>query len=251
MDSSSFLENIYISPLELCNLNCRYCYTRKTKTILTNKQILSFIKRYQHHVSLKSIIFCGGEVFTLKHFPRLINNLHQKNIFTTIITNGTIDRLKSIKDPKNCQLLVSFDGPQAIHDANRGNGNFAKSQQFVAHALQLGFPVEIFFLITKDSYPYKDSFNLFDLPKTYLTDRLGSLTRDQVNHIRQNYRCYPPKNFGCNTFSLQSDGKFYGCCETSLSLGSFSDPIKSIISKFLSLNPHCGDPKFQCNFQNS
>lgn len=275
MDFSSALENIYISPLELCNLHCQYCYTPKTKNILSHSQILSFVKRYQSTLSkfagkfltsvergdtftakkkviknlrLNSIIFCGGEVFTLKNFPRLINHLHQQNIFTTIITNGTIDRLKSIKDPKNCQLLVSFDGPEAIHDANRGPGNFAKSQKFVAHALKLGFPVEIFFLITKNSYPYKDSFELFNLPKTYLIDRLGSLTPDQVKIIRQNYRTFPPKNFGCNTLSLQSDGKFYGCCETSKSLGTLTDPLDQIINKFLTLDPVCNDIKFKCNF---
>jgi len=102
----SSLENIYISPLELCNLNCKYCYTKKTKNILSNGQILSFVRRYNNYlkairkrdffstlslvtdsqekknyvkncdISLKSIIFCGGEVFTLKNFPRLVNKLN-------------------------------------------------------------------------------------------------------------------------------------------------------------------------------
>lgn len=120
----------------------------------------------------KSIVFRGGEVFTLPDFTKLVNTLLSQKIFITIITNGTIDKLREISDPKNCQLLVSFDGPPKIHDANRGKGNFAASQAFVKHALALGFPVEIFFLITQDSYPYKDSFDLFGLPKTYLTDRL-------------------------------------------------------------------------------
>jgi sulfatase maturation enzyme AslB (radical SAM superfamily) len=53
--------------------------------------------------------------------------LIDKDIFITIITNGTIDRLEKIKNPNNCQLLVSFDGPKDIHDQNRGNGNFDKS----------------------------------------------------------------------------------------------------------------------------
>ena len=48
---------------------------------------------------LKSIIFCGGEIFTLKSFPRLINKLNKLGIFITIITNGTIDHLSEIKTP--------------------------------------------------------------------------------------------------------------------------------------------------------
>lgn len=246
------LENIYISPLELCNLSCKYCYTQKTKAILPNSKILSFVRRYQKHVKLKSIIFCGGEVFTLKNFPRLVNKLNSLSIFVTIITNGTIDKLEKIKNHRNCQLIVSFDGPQNIHDSNRGPGNFSKSKNFVKHALKLGFPVEIFYLITKDSYPHKDSFNIFNLPKTYLTDRLGSLTKKQVIEIRQNYPVYPPKNFNCSMLSLQSDGKFYACCESQKSIASLSDPIKKILLDYSTIyrnNPLCSDPDYFCGLK--
>ena len=278
----SSLENIYISPLELCNLNCKYCYTKKTKNILTNQQILRFIKKYKtflnkfrsqqffgdiqrgnalardikfvdEKLSLKSIIFCGGEVFTLKNFPRLVNNLISKNIFITIITNGTIDNLNKIKDPKNCQLIVSFDGPEAIHDANRSQGNFAKSKKFVQHALKLGFPVEIFYLITKESYPYRDKLDILSLPKTYLVDRLGSLTPFQIKDIRKNYPVYPPKKFGCAMLSLQSDAKFYPCCESQKSIGSLSDSISKILLNYLSAyqnSPLCSDPNYFCNLKN-
>ncbi len=275
----SSLENIYISPLELCNLNCKYCYTKKTKNILSNKQILSFVRRYNHYfqshnhvflralnvathsqrekkydetLSLKSIIFCGGEVFTLKNFPCLVNNLISKNIFITIITNGTIDKLEKIKNPKNCQLIVSFDGPKNIHDANRGAGNFTKSKKFVEHAQKLGFPVEIFYLITKDSYPFINKLNIFNLKKTYLTDRMGSLNSKQIKNIRQNYPVFPPKNFGCSQLSLQSDGKFYGCCESQKSIGSLSDSISKILLNYLSTylnSPLCSDPKYFCNLK--
>lgn len=265
----SSLENIYISPLELCNLRCHYCYTRKTKNILSNRQILNFVTDYQtflkkhFNLNLKSIIFCGGEVFTLPSFPRLVNTLLKKNIFITIITNGTIDKLDQITDPKNCQLIVSFDGPQKIHDHNRGSGNFQKSLNFVKHALQLDFPVEIFYLITQDSYPYRHSFpqslskalKLYSskvLNFTFLTDRLGSLTPAQVKHIRQKYPVYPPKNFGCAMLSLQSDGNFYPCCESALKLGSLSDPISLIVTNYLSrclTSPLCPDPHYFCNLK--
>ncbi len=269
-------ENIYISPLELCNLSCLYCYTQKPKTILSNDQILDFIDRYQQiltnpknnffrnfnaqhlteeknsfkDLKLKSIIFCGGEVFTLPDFPELINQVLDRNIFVSIITNGTIDKLDQIKQPHNCQLIVSFDGPKKIHDQNRGLGNFAKSKKFVNKALKLGFPIEIFYLITKDSYPFKDKLNIYNQHKTYLTDRLGSLSSDQVKNIRNNYDCYPPKDFGCNIFSLQSNGKFYGCCESTRSIGSLSDPLEKVIQNYIDIitkHPKCYDPDYHCN----
>lgn len=252
------LENIYISPLESCNLNCRHCYTTKTKEILSNTQILKFISKYRRHLqqmsslslrgglrkglNLKSILFCGGEVFVLKDFVSLVNTLLQQSIFITIITNGTIDKLDQISDPANCQLIVSFDGPRDIHDTNRGTGNFDKSVEFVRHGLSLGFPVEIFYLVTADSYQYIDQFNLQNLKITYLVDRLGSLTKPQTLNLLRHYPTYPSQNFGCFQLALQSDGKIYGCCESSVPLASASDPIDKIINNFnksLDICHHC------------
>ena len=247
------VENLYISPLEICNLNCRYCYTKKTKNRLSNSQVLSFVSQFPN---LKSIIFCGGEVFTLADFPDLVNQLISQNIFITIITNGTIDRLTEIKNPSNCQLLVSFDGPKDVHDYNRGSGNFDKSSNFLKHALDLGFPAEIFFLITKDSYPYRRTFNLFNLPKTYLVDRLGSLTPAQTKNILKNYSTYPNKKFGCFQLSLQSDGLVYGCCESAITLGTLTTDPQILIKNFhqllspcrkCQLCQGCVDPKFFCH----
>lgn len=284
------LENIYISPLELCNLRCLYCYTDKTKSILSNEQILHFINEYKSVLAnlpkhflepsskhqplttrknifeslptLKSIIFCGGEVFTLKDFPALLNQVVSKGIFVSVITNGVVDRLNEIVQPHNCQLIVSFDGPEKIHDQNRGSGNYQKSKAFVQKALNLGFPVEIFYLITKDSFPYKDSFprefrSSLKFPAssisfTFLTDRLGSLTKVQEKNIRTNYPCYPPKNFGCNIFSLQSNGKFYGCCESNKSIGNLSDPLEPTVFKYLDIitrHPKCSDPDYWCGLK--
>ena len=259
----SALENIYISPLELCNLHCQYCYTDKTKNILSNKDILDFVEKYQNFLNkksflLKSILFCGGEVFTLPDFPDLVNTLIQKGIFITIITNGTIDCINQIKDPKNCQLLVSLDGPKEIHDQNRGLGNFDKSIKFIEHAKELGFPVEIMFLVTKDSYLYKDSFNVFDLPKTYLTDRRLSLTNEQTLDIKKNYQTFPDPNFGCFQLSLQSTGIITGCCESYLRLGTINDDPAIYVANFIkslsvcSSCQKCGgccDPDFLCGYK--
>lgn len=228
----SALENIYISPLEQCNLNCKSCYTQKTKNILNNQQILGFVDRYSSIINLKSILFCGGEVFLLADFPKLVNQLIRQNTFITIITNGTIDRLSEIENPTNCQLLVSLDGPKNIHDQNRGQGNFQKNKEFIRHALKLGFPAEIMFLINSASYPFKDSFDLFNLKKTYLTDRLHSLTKEQVLDIKKNYPTYPAKNFGCFQLALQSDGLIYGCCESPKPLAKLTDPPKTIVDNF-------------------
>lgn len=268
------LENIYISPTELCNLACRHCYTKKTKHTLSNKQILNFVDKYSKHLNslslnLKSILFCGGELFLLPKFTHLVNQLVDQKIFITIISNGTIDKLNQIKHPSACQLLVSLDGPKHIHDQNRGGGNFDKSIKFIKHAISLNFPTEIFFLITKNSYPYIDSFQHYltkflstpTINLTYLTDRLESLTPKQVLNIKRNYPTYPTKNFGCFQLALQSNGSIYGCCESSAPLAKITDSVSKIIEAFSSslstcINCSlyqkqcfgCTDPNFLCNY---
>ncbi len=254
----SALENIYISPLELCNLNCQICYTNKTKHILTNEQILNFVSAYSSYLNtnqlnLKSILFCGGEVFTLPTFIPLINTLLYKNIFISIITNGTIDHLDQITDPKNCQLLVSFDGPKAIHDANRGRGNFQKSVNFVKHARTLGFPVEIMYLVTPQSYEFIDTFSIENVKNNFITVKTKfytdkhplavdtqspGLTKEQILNIKRNYKTIPAKDFGCFQLSLQSNGKIYGCCETPRPIGLMTDNPQVYVDAFTqSLNP--------------
>jgi len=261
----SVLESIYISPLESCNLACKYCYTHKTTDILSNQQILDFINQYSsfihesYFLNLKSVLLCGGEVFLLPDFPKLVNTLIDKDIFVTIITNGTIDRLEEIKKPDSCQILVSFDGPKDIHDQNRGLGNFDKSIKYIKHAQELGFPVNIMFLITKDSYPYKDTFldylkteyDIKNIELTYLTDRKMSLTNDQCLDIKLNYPTFPDKSFGCSQLSLQSTGNITGCCESSISLGKITDNPQIYVSKFidsLSKCSECCDPSYLCGY---
>ena len=297
----SALENIYISPLENCNLTCKYCYTKKTTNVLSNQQILKFIdqynnffqknsadaffssiqrathigrleknrvKEFSNNIKLKSVILCGGEVFTLADFPKLVNELIQKDIFVTIITNGTIDQLEKIKNPSNCQILVSLDGPKEIHDLNRGSGNFEKSIKYIKHAQILGFPIGVMFLITKDSYPFKDSFpsilsrelehqstNQLDI--TYLTDRKMSLTPEQCLDIKLHYPTFPAKNFGCFQLSLQSNGIITGCCESNKPLGKITDDPKIYIDNFIkSLSPcikcqkcgGCSNKNYLCDY---
>jgi len=203
-------------------------------------------------------MFCGGEVFLLPKFTQLVNKLLAQNIFITIITNGTIDKLAEIKDPKNCQLLVSFDGPKSIHDQNRGAGNFDKSKKFVKNALKLGFPVEIMYLVSPLSYGKK--LSICNLKNNYITLKTKSfdntlnnlpLSPDQIITIKK------PFNFGCYQLSLQSNGDITACCESLTAIADITDNPKNIINNFKNtLLPcqkcqkclGCTSPDFLCGY---
>lgn len=255
----NILSHLYINPLEKCNLRCKICYTKKTAPILSNTQILDFIERYEEVQPVKTITFCGGEVFALVTFPELINVLTAKGIFVQVITNGTIDRLEMIKQPNNVNLIVSLDGVQEYHDANRGEGNFQKSTDFLKKAHKLGFHTEVFSIVTRQNLSQVDEF------ENSLTEKLGQsvpvtyhprkppaylmhhpvsnvvgetvgfdfLEPEEMAEIMQTRNVFPPKNLGCYQVALMSDGKVYGCCEGVLPIGTIADEPQKLLDMMM------------------
>lgn len=249
------LSHLYINPLEKCNLKCKICYTKKTAPILSNADILDFVERYQIVHDVKTITFCGGEVFALVTFPDLINSLTERGIFVQVITNGTIDRLAMIHEPNAVNLIVSLDGLEVYHDANRGEGNFKKSTDFLRKARALGFHTEVFSIITRQNIQFIDLFEStlakitgYTLPITYHprkppaylmhhpvsnivgeTNGFDFLEPTEMVEIMQTRNVFPPKNLGCYQVALMSDGKVYGCCEGVLPIGSISDQPQKLI----------------------
>jgi MoaA/NifB/PqqE/SkfB family radical SAM enzyme len=251
------LNHLYINPLEKCNLKCKICYTRKTDPILTQEQMVEFIKRYRQSHKLQTITFCGGEVFALKYFPELINTLTSDGIFIQTITNGTIDRLDAITTPNMVNLIVSLDGLKDFHDANRGEGNFNKSLNFLKKAKALGFHKEIFSIITHQNLPHIDEFENYlntalqeklnityhpRKPPTYLLHNPNSnifgetkgfdfLTKQEMRTVMHERNTFPPKDLGCYQIALTSDGRVFGCCEGVRPIGTIRDPIPTLIEK--------------------
>lgn len=266
---SKVLHHLYINPLEKCNLKCKICYTKKTDPILSEKQILDFIDRYQKEYEVKMITFCGGEVFALPYFPHLINTLTVRGIFIQTITNGTIDQLSKLETPNLNNLIVSIDGLEEYHDLNRGKGNFKKSIAFLKKAKSLGFHFEIFSIVTKQNYSQIDAFEAYlkkelgDIsvtyhprkPPEYLTHHPISniegetsgfdyLSVDELVEIMKTRNVFPPKDLGCYQIALASSGIIYGCCEGYRPLGKMDDPIATL---FKNLERRIGGPCLGCS----
>jgi MoaA/NifB/PqqE/SkfB family radical SAM enzyme len=250
------VHHLYINPLEKCNLKCKICYTKKTAPILSNTQILDFVDRYDQIEKVETITFCGGEVFALANFPLLLNEVTKKGIFVQVITNGTVDRLEQIEQPNSINLIVSLDGIEKYHDANRGTGNFQKSLSFMKKADILGFHLSIFSILTHDNLPLISQFEasiqkelgfLPDVtyhprkPPEYLMhhpvsnivgeiDGFDFLTKAEMLEVMQTKQVFPPKELGCYQIALVSDGKVYGCCEGVTPIGTIETPAAELIA---------------------
>lgn len=277
------LSSLYISPLASCNLHCKICYTKKTPQRLTAAQIQDFIDRYRRVQRLDSITFCGGEVFLLSWFVKLVNQLTADGLLVEIITNGTIDCLDELTDPNLTNLIISLDGCQGEHDANRGKGSFNKTWQFLLKARRLGFHTQVFTVVTSHNFNQLDAFEswlrqeLGELPEityhprkplSYLqahpldncmgsTQPFGFLDPEQLAELANNRTVFPPVKLGCHQLSLMSDGRVYGCCEGTRPIGHINDPVKTLLKRYQTsigipagYNKHnclgCSEPKFVC-----
>ncbi len=285
------LPHLYLSPLEQCNLNCQLCYTNKSKAQLSQPQVLDFVARYRtflktQNLNLQTITLCGGELFLLDWMTDLINKFTDQGIITEIITNGTIDRLSQLKTPNKIDLIVSLDGLQPEHDANRGPGTFNQSFSFLKKAQQLGFHTEVFTIVSQKNYQTLAKFEQFlqnnlkqpvtityhpRKPRTYLKQHpkdnhnqakkeFGFLTKAQLQHLLHTKKVFPPKNLGCFQMSVMSDGMVYGCCEGTKPLGTITDDINELLEQLQArikvpagFNEHtylgCSQPDFACGLK--
>lgn len=250
------LHHLYINPIERCNLACKICYTKKSSFVLKEKEITDFINRYDKIHKVKIITFCGGEVFLLPYFPKLVNKLTERDIYTQIITNGTIDRLSEFSNRSFINLIVSLDGLQHYHDSNRGKGNFQKVIKFLKKVQKMGLHTEIFSIVTKENFRKISAFENYlknhfaDIPITYhprkppsyllnhpVSNIFGELknfgfpTKTQLTKLLQTKKVFPPRNLGCWQIALFSDGKVYGCCEGTTPIGNINDPIENLVNE--------------------
>jgi len=123
---------ISIRITNACNHRCAVCgqygikgymHTQKGKELLKTlpldkyKQIVDQMNKYK-----PVYYFTGGEPFLYPNFTELINYIKQKKSIVSVVTNGVKLKEKAAEIVKNGwdMILVSFDGPEEVHDACRG-----------------------------------------------------------------------------------------------------------------------------------
>jgi sulfatase maturation enzyme AslB (radical SAM superfamily) len=116
---------LFIKPTKNCNLNCSYCDLPAEKIKMSSdmaQNISKFIKSSDENFD--RILFTGGEPLLN---PKIINIFAENfpEIKLKIITNGTVLNQKIqeifLKNKDRISIILSFDGPKDIQDANRDN----------------------------------------------------------------------------------------------------------------------------------
>lgn len=118
-----------------CNSKCRYC-TNHLKNVpeMSTKEIFRLVDSADK-AGCAHIDICGGEPLLRKDIGRIIDYIHNKGIFVSMATNGYL-LPQMIDTVKNVDLVtISLDGPEEVHEKNRGKGTHEKVMKAIDTAL--------------------------------------------------------------------------------------------------------------------
>jgi MoaA/NifB/PqqE/SkfB family radical SAM enzyme len=214
-----FPQSISFTLTNACNLRCRMCgqwseegYVRADKERIHNELKLEDWKRLvdelaEHHNT--SVLLRGGETFMFPGIIELINYIHEKGMYISIDTNGTMLKqyAADIVKVEKIHLTISMDGPEETHDMVRGvKGTYRRVADGVAaiHAEEARqghkISLSLNFTISGDNYhtlaALPDVARSLDIgvvcivPYYYFPERVGRAYEQEMQ-----------SNFGCPAFS--------------------------------------------------
>ncbi len=132
-----------------CNQRCAYCgiYNDK-RDEMTSKQIYSMIDEFVEFGTSRLSI-TGGEPLMRTDFQDIVRYARKRGLFVSLATNASLvskdmDRLSEVNS-----VNVTLDGPEPIHDKQRGEGNFKKVLNAIEVIRNKGIPVYINSVITR------------------------------------------------------------------------------------------------------
>ncbi len=146
----NFPQSVSLTLTNHCNLRCQMCgqwsqegYVRSNLACLKNEMGLSDWKRIVDELAahdIPSVLLRGGEVFMIPGIVELLDYIHDKGMFISIDTNGTMleQFAADIVRIGKMHLTISVDGSESVHDDVRGvAGTYQKIKAGVARLAEL------------------------------------------------------------------------------------------------------------------
>lgn len=107
---------IYIDVTNMCNLNCKHCFTGRQKKRFMDKAMFESIIKQAVKLEVFGIVISGGEPFMHKSIIDFISFANNEGLLVGISTNGTlIDKdIAKIVSNMISNVQVSLDGSNAL-----------------------------------------------------------------------------------------------------------------------------------------
>ena len=139
-----------------CNFKCKYCSIFKLEEKeMTTEEIFSMIDQF-YKAGTRRFSLNGGEPLLRRDIKEIIDYAKNKGMIISLFTNGSLVK-QNIDKIKNVDvLLISFDGPEKIHDKQRFKGAYKKTIEAIKTAKEAGINVWTNTVITKNNLNYID-----------------------------------------------------------------------------------------------
>lgn len=121
LDPITQLPILILFPHSRCNCRCLMCdiWRSTSKTELASDDIARWIDEWRG-LGVQRVVLSGGEALMHSHLWELCDHLRAADIGITILSTGLLLRRHAAELVRRCDdVVVSVDGPQAIHDQIR------------------------------------------------------------------------------------------------------------------------------------
>lgn len=149
------LDELAIELTVYCNLKCEMCSVWELKQHGVAFERAIELLDQARSLGARTFTPCGAESFMRKDFLDIVEHAHRigferQDIVTngTMITDAHLDRLEACP---SVALHISIDGPRALHDELRGEGNYDKSVETAKKCVARGIEVGLSGVILKES----------------------------------------------------------------------------------------------------
>lgn len=184
---------IYWSINSVCNLRCRMCDVGTMneegtfwKTLRIDRKLheidIDVFKRTIDEVAADGPFIALNSTEPLMYAPlsEAIEHCTRRGLRTAVTTGGWSlpQRAEELADARLSRLVVSLDGPPAVHDAIRGRpGSFERSaegiRRFAARSRAIGHAAEVYVSCTVTSLNHDQLVPLWEATKDLPIDQLG------------------------------------------------------------------------------
>lgn len=173
---------IIISVTNKCPSNCSYCnIPKREQRELTLDEIKSLLDQIVA-MGTQRVGIWGGEPLIRDDIGEIIDYAVSKGLYVTLDSNGyylpeKIEQLKNLP-----HLLLSIDGDEKAHDANREPGSYQKVLKAAQAASSRKMNLWTITVLTKNNINEKSVDHLL-----YLADKYNFTTSYQLLHHSENF----------------------------------------------------------------
>ena len=140
---------------QACDLNCKHCYDRSSREEFRFDKAISLMQELRDFCARRfvrpQVTFTGGNPLLHSRFWELYQHAADKGLQAAILGNAVsrddIEKLISIQRPLYYQ--VSLEGLEQHNDMIRGNGNFARTMEFLQMLTEMGVSNLVMLTLTK------------------------------------------------------------------------------------------------------